>query len=599
MCQPGKWWIGLLPLLALWVMLNRLETDRIEADVAGRADIALAEVSGEQGFSVAAGRDVNLEGWIFSEAQRSEALAAAGAAPGVRGVADGLSEPPAQDPYLWRATREGGVVILSGAAPSPIERAAVVAAASEAMPRARIVDQMSYFSGASKNFTARARLALEVLAHLSTGVAQWRGGELILSGQASNNAGYQAAVALAQRPVEGATSVKADLSPPETGALAFEAERDGHSLTLAGVVGSQAEHAALLAEAAKLFPDLALVDRLRITPGTPARFGLNAAYALHALAQLQSGKASLIDNVATLSGQARAGMDAMSVVAAIGGAQGVTLDAKGVRAGESPIDAMAAEKTEKALILSGFYADDEAHEKIIGAARAHFPGLAVTDEMQRGAGTGKSFLAAALGGIEQLARLRVGKFSLHDDAASLGGDAGRAETAEAVKTAFIAAMPDGFSVETNVTGAEREPPPPAAREAPPSASREEPPAVARKPPAALDPQDCRNRLMEEVRATPLRFVYRSARLKPESAAVVEALASVARNCPAAAFEVIGTAEDFIHKQYNLNLGRRRAETVAAALAAAGIDARRLIPRKADEERDEERAKVGGVEFIVK
>jgi outer membrane protein OmpA-like peptidoglycan-associated protein len=190
--------------------------------------------------------------------------------------------------------------------------------------------------------------------------------------------------------------------------------------------------------------------------------------------------------------------------------------------------------------------------------------------------------AAALGGLEQLARLHVGAFGLHDQSASLSGDAGRAETAEEVKTAFIAAMPDGFSVETHVTGA--------AREAPPA---------PRQAPAALDPPDCQNRLMETIRATPLRFVYRSARLKPESAAVVDALAAVARNCPAAAFEVIGTAEDFIHQPYNRNLARRRAGTVIAALAAAGIDARRLNPRKAEEERDEQRAKIGGVEFIVK
>jgi hypothetical protein len=37
----------------------------------------------------------------------------------------------------------------------------------------------------------------------------------------------------------------------------------------------------------------------------------------------------------------------------------------------------------------------------------------------------------------------------------------------------------------------------------------------------------------------------------------------------------------------------------SALAAAGIDARRFTPRKPDEDRDEERAKIGGVEFIVK
>jgi outer membrane protein OmpA-like peptidoglycan-associated protein len=481
------------------------------------------------------------------------------------------------------------VALLSGAAPSPRERAALVAAASEAMPGARIIDQMSYFSGAPKNFTAQARAALEVLAHLSNGAAQLRGGELTLSGQASSVAEYQAAVARANRPPEGVTSVKADLAPPEAGALVFEAEREGPSLTLAGVVGSQAEHAALLAQAAKLFPDLEPVDRVRIAPGTPARFALDAAYALRALAQLKGGKASLVENVATLSGQARAGMDAMAVAEAVGGAPGVTLDAKAVRAGEAPAGAMAAVKTESALTLTGFYADDAAHEKILGAARANFAGLAVTDEMQRGGEGGKSFLLAALGGLEQLARLRVGAFGLRDEAASLTGDAARAETAEEVKTAFIAAMPDGFSVETHVTGAARQTP----------LVSPSPPSSSAPLPAALDPQACQTGLMEAVRATPLRFAYRSARLRPDSSAVVAALAAVARNCPAAAFEVIGTAEDFIHKEYNRNLARRRAGTVVAALTAAGIDPRRLDPRKPLDEREEELAKIGGVAFILK
>jgi outer membrane protein OmpA-like peptidoglycan-associated protein len=329
-------------------------------------------------------------------------------------------------------------------------------------------------------------------------VAQLRGGELILSGQAASVAEYRAAVALANGPPEGVTSVKADLSPPEPGALAAEAEKEADSL-----------------------------------------------------------------------------------------------DAKS--AGQAPAEAFAAERSEKALVLKGFYADDAAHEKILDAARTHFPGLVVTDEMRRGAGAAKS-MAAALGGLEQLARLHVGAFGLHGQSASLSGDAGSAETAEEVKTAFIAVMPDGFSVETHVTGAVRESPP-ASRQAPAASSQA--PAASSQAPAALDPQDCQNRLMDTIRATPLRFVYRSARLTPESAAVVDALAAVARNCPAAAFEVIGTAEDFIHKPYNRNLARRRAGTVIAALAAAGIDARRFNPRKADEERDEQRAKIGGVEFIVK
>lgn len=495
MCQPEKWWIGLLPLLGLWLLLNRLETIRIESDIVGRADAALAQVSGERGFSVAAGRDVSLNGWIFSEEERSNALAAAAAA-GVRVVADGLSEPLAQDPYVWRATREGAAVVLAGAAPSPKERAAIVAAAREQMPGARVVDQMAYFSGAPKNFTAQARGALQVLAHLAAGGAQLRGGELTLSGKAASLAEYQAAVAQAQRPSGGLISIKADLSPPDAAIPVLEVEKDAHS------------------------------------PDVP-----------------------------------------------------------GVRPGEALADAFSAEKSEKALILKGVFADDAAHEKIAGAARALFPGLHVIDEMRRGEGKVKSSVRAALGGLEQLARLNVGKFGLREHSASLSGDAGRVENAEEIKTAFIAAMPDGFSVETHVTGA--------AREAPPSISSETHPPVPVEPPAGLDPQACGNRLMETVLGRPLHFVYRSARLKPESGAVIDVLAAVAKKCPSAAFDIIGSAEDYIHKEYNRNLARRRAGTVATALAAEGIDPSRFNPRKPVEAADEERAKIGGVAFIVK
>ncbi len=597
MCQPRKWWIGLLPLLALWLMLNRLETDRIETELAGRADAALAQVAGEPGFSVAIGRDVSLNGWIFDEATRPAALAAAASAPGVRRIADGLSEPPAEDPFLWRASRNGGVVILSGATPSPGARASIVAAAQAALPGARIIDQMSYFSGAPKNFPAQARAALLALAHLSAGEAQLRGGELSLSGQAANIEEHLAALAQARQLPEGMELAKAVLLPPETAVFSFVAENDGKSLSLEGYIGSEAERSGLLAEARQLFPDLALNDQLKIFSGAPARSAVTAAFALRALAQLKSGAVTLQGNVTTLAGQARAGMDALSVIGAIGAAPGMTLDAKAVTPGDAPADVMAAEKSESALILTGFYGDDETHEKILATAREKFAGLTVTDDMRRGAGAPKAYLTAALDGLEQLARLHIGKFTLRDRAASLSGDAGRAEMAEEVKTGFIAAMPDGYSVETGVTGAARETPPPpppepAAVVAPPAPPAPPAPDAAV---AALDGQVCQKKLMNVVRATPIRFDYRRAELKRESSAVVEVLAALARQCPAVAFDVAGHSDDYVHGWRNSNLSRRRAEAVAAALVAAGIDPHRLTP----EDRVAEPAKNDGVEFNVK
>jgi hypothetical protein len=43
MHQPGKWWVGLLPIAALWVLANGVRTESVEADVASRAQAVLAE----------------------------------------------------------------------------------------------------------------------------------------------------------------------------------------------------------------------------------------------------------------------------------------------------------------------------------------------------------------------------------------------------------------------------------------------------------------------------------------------------------------------------------------------------------------------------
>ncbi len=615
MCQPGKWWIGLLPLLALWLVMNWFETGRVEHDLSTRADAALAKVAGEPGFSMASGRDVSLDGWIFDETMRPAALTAAAAVPGVRLVADGLSEPPPRDPYIFRAALSNGVVTLSGAAPSPTERAAIVASAQKTSPGARIVDEMSYYSGAPKDFSARTEGALRVLAHLSDGQVELQGGDLAVVGRAANSAEYRAATAQAHRQPEGVNLVKADILAPKAPVFVFHAESDDAQVTLSGFVGSEAERTALLGQAKKLFPERNVVDDLQIASGAPAKFAVGAGFALRSLAQLQSGKASLLDNVTTLSGQARPGMDAASVAAALAGGQVLALDAKGVEPGAMSPYVMSAEKTEKAVILTGYYAEEDSHQKIVGAAKENFPGLDIADRMRRSAGAPKSFDTAALYGLEQLARLHVGMFGLRDQTASLSGDADSAETADRVKTSFIAAMPDGFAVETQLTGAAHEASPPAPVVPPGPAAPPAPAPVAVNSPAApgqnaapvqADAKDCQARLTELVRATPIQFEFASAALKSESSAVLDALAAAAKSCPQVSFEVSGHTDDIGIVSHNLRLSRRRAEAVVDYLVRAGIDSQRLSAVGYGEKKplfpndsDEDRAKNRRIEFNVK
>ncbi len=636
MCQPQKWWIGLLPLLALWFGLNLFETAGVEHDLAGSADAALAKSVGEPGFSVASGRDVSLNGWVFDESTRPAALAAAAAIPGVRLVTDGLSQPPAQKPYLWSAALDGGALTLSGAAPSPVERAAIVAAAQKALPQARVVDQMSFFSGAPAAFSDKAGGALQVLAHLTSGQAQLRDSELSVSGQSATSSEYKEALARAHGLPAGLTLAQEAIVAPRASAFALQAENDGKTLTLTGFVGSEAERAAILAKAKKLFPDLAFVDKLQVASGAPPKFAANAAAALHALAQLKTGKAALLDNVTTLAGQAPAGKDALSVSAAAGATPGMTLDLKAVSPGDVSPYVAGAEKTDAGLTLTGFYPDEQTHDKILIAIKEKFSGLTVNDKMQPGAGAPKNFLAATLAGLDQLARLRTGQFNLRDRTVSLNGDAAEAETAEQTKAAFVAAVSDGFRAEAKIAAPVKEeapapvPPPPAAETAAaptaapaapaaaPAAPAAAPAAPAAQAPVAATPapaasasaplaaEDCQAKLMDLVRASPILFETGSARLKPESTAVLDAVVAAARQCPAAAFEISGHTDDIGSASKNRWLSRRRAWSVANYLVAAGIRESRLTAVGYGEDKplvpndtDENRAKNRRIEFNLK
>src|SRR5258708_26327717 len=69
MHQPGKWWVGLLPIAALWVLANGVRTEPVEADVASRAQAVLAEAPDIASAmkATALGRDVRLEGLEFAD----------------------------------------------------------------------------------------------------------------------------------------------------------------------------------------------------------------------------------------------------------------------------------------------------------------------------------------------------------------------------------------------------------------------------------------------------------------------------------------------------------------------------------------------------
>src|SRR5262249_57529202 len=86
MHQPSKWWVGLIPLVALWVLANGVRTESVEADVATQAQKVLAEARdiASAMTAKALGRDVLVEGLEFADGDRGRMGQAVDQASGVR-----------------------------------------------------------------------------------------------------------------------------------------------------------------------------------------------------------------------------------------------------------------------------------------------------------------------------------------------------------------------------------------------------------------------------------------------------------------------------------------------------------------------------------
>jgi len=225
MRRPALLWFGLAPAIGLWLALILVETPRLEGDLVTRADALVRPRLGETVHAVAEGRDLRVEGLVFDETARAPALAALGALRGAGRVADRLSAPPKLSPYEWRASRDGENLTLGGAAPSPADRAALIAAARAAAPGVEVRDEMTYATGARSDFLVQTKALLAALGHLRSGVAQSRDGAATLAGEAANDEDYQAALMAAPLPVTldlppplPARAAPADQAPPRPGA---------------------------------------------------------------------------------------------------------------------------------------------------------------------------------------------------------------------------------------------------------------------------------------------------------------------------------------------------------------------------------------------
>ena len=299
----SKWWPGLIPLVALWVISGWVSTAPMEADLAARSAAAVKDIVLDKTRIAVAGRDVTFGADAFSEDGRRIALTAVESVNGVRLVNDETRLVQEAKPFVWSAERDVARVTLGGNAPLPAIKAKLMEVARAAIGGVEVADQMALARGAPPRFDAAALLLLDQVAKLKDGKVTISDTSVSLSGMARELGGREAIASALKNLPDGFTVSANNVKAPP---YVFQAYKDpvAVTLTMSGYVPDDKVHAAVTRAASRKFVSEKVVDNLKASVGAPGGFSDAAVTALGALARLSTGTLVVSDREVKLSGDA-------------------------------------------------------------------------------------------------------------------------------------------------------------------------------------------------------------------------------------------------------------------------------------------------------
>lgn len=473
MCQPKKWWWGLLPLAVLFGLLSAMTTGPIEGDLVQRS----AEVFKTSGIPWAklslSGRDAVISGEAPNPESQKLATSTAERTWGVRQVADATTVAPEIRPYAATATREGNRITLTGTVPTDAVRKVLVDRAKAAFPGAEVVDQLKDGRGFGAAYMPGMAFGLDHLGKLATGTVGMSDSTFSIAGAASDFVSFDAAQAAIKQLPQGITLGRAEISPPKLSPFPFSAVKEGDTLNLSGVIPSEAARKPLIAAAAAAGASK-IAESLRVADGLPASvdFAKASEFVFGQLGKLKSGAASLKGDALTISGAAEDEDGFNAVKSALSAALpgGLKLAAQDIKGPAAVVPYLwSATRAAGAITLEGLVPSEKIRSGVLDVVKSVFPSDRVVDQMKLGAGAPAGFLDAITAGLKQLARLPSGAVSLTNTAMKIVGETMDGALPDQVKSGLSGAgLPAGFAANTQI--AVKAPPPPPPPPAPPAIS---------------------------------------------------------------------------------------------------------------------------------
>jgi OOP family OmpA-OmpF porin len=350
----------------------------------------------------------------------------------------------------------------------------------------------------------------------------------------------------------------------------WSASRRSNRIRLTGFAPSISARQAILGVTKASFPGHEVVDRTTLARGAPPTdvWLAGVSFVVKQLTSIKAGGHARLDDLGlSVYGEAEdvAGYRNVKQALASGLPKGIKLIEDAVTAPVVSPYTWAARRVGGQLVLSGYVANDKLHAEIVEAAKGGLPGVEVVDRMQPGEGAPQGWAAAASAALRELARLEGGAAEMQDAALTVSGLAADPATADAVRAGLRAAVTAKIKLVDQIRAKEPPPPPPPAKEPEPA------PEVVAKAKA------CEEEMAGHVANGTILFALASAELDSVSFPTLDKLAEAARACPGMTIEVAGHASAEGDAEVNQQLSLKRAESVAAYLARAGVEVSQLHP----------------------
>lgn len=394
-CRPLRWLWGLIPLAILGVLIHYGERPRIEKDLSARTGQALLDAGYSWAGGTFEGRDGLVKGVAGGDGERDQAVAVAQQVWGVRIINDGTGLIKLIKPYVWAASREGGVIRLAGYVPSEPTRRRIIDLAKRSFHNARVEDGMRLGRGAQElaHWQGGTEFALAMLSGLQRGEVRLDDLGLTVIGDAETIDSYRAIKkALATALPEQVTLLRENVRPPAVSPYVWSARNENKKLLLTGYVPAESARDTLLDAAGVRFPGIAVADQMEVASGAPNDWTLATAFALGQLAKLESGVATFTGTQGNLSGmagdQATAEKTASAYRAGMPTGYTVSDNILYRQPSVQPVSpyVWSACLAAATLTLEGFIPSEDAREALLSYTSQRFPGTTVVDRTKVAAG---------------------------------------------------------------------------------------------------------------------------------------------------------------------------------------------------------------------